>query len=340
MKIKYRVALIVFLVFLMFNLSSCYIGRTQYFRIAPQDLKGNVKYFSEATYFAVKESGKIKKGDYRKVQGLPPLVKIRYENGNPLKACLYNSNNRLVEKVRYKHDDNGRRIEEKWYNRIGKLIFQENKTYDETGSLIEWSQQAFVSYLEHLNEKATFNYCENGLPIEYRYRSDGSLNYKTTYAYNELGQSIEHKRFLPDGSLFYMETYIYDEFGQRIQANRYSPDGSLSYKETYIYDQFGQRIHFSRCFPDGSLDFKHIYVYDEFGNRIEHHTYRNENKRYSRIYDEQGKLTSYVFYRQDGTVEKTIHDYEYDKHGNWIRKTMFVGENPRLITLRKIEYYD
>ena len=68
------------------------------------------------------------------------------------------------------------------------------------------------------------------------YISDGSLDYKITFKYDDRGKIIESNNYNSDGSLKYKYTRKYDDKDNLIELNRYNSDGSLKYTNTYIYE--------------------------------------------------------------------------------------------------------
>ena len=91
----------------------------------------------------------------------------------------------------------------------------------------------------------------------------------------------------------------------------------MSLKYTYKYGDNGNQIEQNLFNPDGSLSLKHTYKYDDNGNQTE-----------SNDYNSDGNLSL-----------KYIYKYEYDKAGNWIKKTSIRNNKPDSITERVIEYF-
>lgn len=122
---------------------------------------------------------------------------------------------------------------------------------------------------------------EQGNKIEEnRYKSDGSLNWKSTYKYDDKGNQIEENSYKSNGSLDSKSTYKYDAKGNEIEKNVYNSDGSLDWKHTYKYDAKGNEIEENWYNSDGSLSWKYTYkyTYDKHGNWIEKIEYNEDNK--------------------------------------------------------------
>ncbi len=91
----------------------------------------------------------------------------------------------------------------------------------------------------------------------------------------------------------------------------------MSRKNAYIYDANGNRVEAAAFKQDGSLFYKTTWKYDEHGNQIEMNDYDSKNT-----------LTN-----------QSLRVIEYDKQGNWIKRTETVNEKPIQIAVREIEYY-
>ena len=78
-------------------------------------------------------------------------------------------------------------------------------------------------------------------------------------------------------------------------------------------------------------------------DRIESIKYGNEHQITSKFtykYDEFNNLLEYNYQSFDeNKSEKTSYNYEYDKYNNWTKRTRFINDIPKLITLREIAYY-
>ena len=86
------------------------------------------------------------------------------------------------------------------------------------------------------------------------YNSDGRLNSKTTYKYDEKGNNIEENNHDSDGRLNSKTTYKYDEKGNNIEENNYDSDGRLGKNYTYKYEydknnNWTQRIEYKNTIP-------------------------------------------------------------------------------------------
>ena len=98
-----------------------------------------------------------------------------------------------------------------------------------------------ISMLKQVEENGGIFY-ENGNQIEdNEYNSDGSLNQRKTYKYDEQGNIIEKNRYHSDDALYERDTYNYkyDNMGNWIERESYGwyYSEDRNYKET-VNDAF------------------------------------------------------------------------------------------------------
>ncbi len=208
----------------------------------------------------------------------------------------------------------------------------------------------------------------NGNIIELnRFKSDGTLDSKSTYKYDEKGNNIEENYFETDGSLNTKWINQYDNKDNIVSKYEYNLVGTIHSKERYKYDEKGNLIETYTRYPDSPKEFdRENYKYDEKGNIIEIYGIgyssligEGESKRNYK-YDEKGNIieenyygnvTSYKYNSKNDLTEineynsygklsnNLIFKYEYDKIGNWIKKITFLNKIPKYVTERHIEYY-
>jgi len=164
----------------------------------------------------------------------------------------------------------------------------------------------------NLNSKIIYSFNSKGSVIEKLwYNPNGTVKSKESFKYNDNGKMIE------DSSSDSKIIYKYDNKGNNIEENNYNWDGSLFRKVINIYDDKGNNIESNQYFPDGSLDSKYFFKYDNYKNEIE-----------------------FNWYKGDGSlISSRTYKYEFDKIGNWFKKTEFKNNSPDEITEREITYY-
>ena len=79
-------------------------------------------------------------------------------------------------------------------------------------------------------------------------------SFPNTIIYNDKGNEIEMSFYKSDGSLNSKSTYEYDDKGNMIEQNKYNSDGSLDNKYTYEYEfdnkgNWINRIRYSKGIP-------------------------------------------------------------------------------------------
>ena len=214
---------------------------------------------------------------------------------------------------------------------------------------------------------------KNGYSLEkLDYKEDGSLFYKTVYTLNADSQLTQSLVTWPDGKPGGKTTFCYDNKGNMIEEINYKPDGSIANTSNYKYDANGNKTENSiKSNLENQGSGTSYYEYDNKGNLIKtSHPLRHGGtawyysiKKYNEkgkiieeggVFSDDGPSDMKTFWKYDdkGNVAEIIitgipalehhsfYIYEYDKQGNWIKKTSSL-ENmiPRTIEDRVIEYY-
>ena len=204
---------------------------------------------------------------------------------------------------------------------------------------------------------STFN--EKGNMIEQdHYNSYGRLDSKDIYKYDEKGNKIG---FVEEGgydNLRVIASYKYDEKGNMIKVDIDDLIRKINKIVDYKYDQKGNKVEEHRVdlagfaynynLPDRNLiNEKVTYEYDEKGNVIEEdiEDLESETIKITYKYDKRGTVIEVKHYFPGGPLDFiTTYKYEFNKKGNWIKRTEFVTKDgktvvPQMITEREIEYY-
>jgi hypothetical protein len=178
--------------------------------------------------------------------------------------------------------------------------------------------------------KPSEGYCA---PSEYEYKFDTS------------GNVVEKSCPL---SLF---KYKYDSLGNMIEMAFYKRNDNLSEKHYFKYNSKRERIEESNYSGFGSREWLHKFLkYDNNGKVLEYISYESNSSdpddRYVYKYDDNGNITDlkeyFIYSGSLFSVKKYL--YDYDAHGNWIRRTSLEGSDltdcqPTEITERQITYY-
>ena len=175
--------------------------------------------------------------------------------------------------------------------------------------------------------------------------------------YSKNGNRIQKNTFTSDGSLDEKYIYTYDDQRYMIEKNIYKSDGSSYYKLIFTYDEQGhmiEKIDYSTT-DYGSIvsSVNRTYKYDGNGNMIEEKYYDSKDYGYNSTltykYDvnrnmiEKIYYTSYFSEREGYYIDKedrSSWQYEYDEHNNWTKKISFYNGFVSTIKERKYRYYE
>jgi replication-associated recombination protein RarA len=107
-----------------------------------------------------------------------------------------------------------------------------------------------------------------------------------------------------------------------IEYNSFDSDNSsgLSAKSFFKYDEKGNMIEgdfYMTYMSNSSLIEKSIYKYNDKGNEIERNHYKSDSS----------------------LGDNDTYKYDYDKTGNWLKKTEFKNNVPQTIIVHEIVYY-
>ena len=98
---------------------------------------------------------------------------------------------------------------------------------------------------------------------------------------------------------------------------------------------------------NGVIDYddesKTTFKYDNKGNKIEENWFSLDGKiekSFNFKYNSKSDIIEINEFNSYGKLLKNlIYKYEYDKLGNWIKKTTFLNKIPKYVTERQIVYY-
>jgi hypothetical protein len=143
----------------------------------------------------------------------------------------------------------------------------------------------------------------------------------------------------PDRSYF----YTYDDKGNNSTLTSKRADGTVSSTYTYTYDDKKQKTD-QRLETPGYANSYISWRYDSKGNQTDEAWYNGKKEmtfRFERVYDDKGnKIEESKYKNGDAFLDKVTWKYEYDKKGNWIKRTQYTktGEDFQ-IDERVIVYY-
>ena len=257
----------------------------------------------------------------------------------------YNSiENGVVENKKVaQYNDNKKITDYKVFARPGDLLRESSYKYDEKGKLIEYRQN-YVSY-EYLI-KYVYN-ANNLIQEEQRLDEKGILERKTIYKYDSKLNLIEKSEF-SGTALAQKETFQYDALGKRTASVTYNEKNIVLFKSTVKYDTKAVKTE------ETASNYSDNKIYQQLINKFYPNGNVSESQR--KDFNEKGQITSTLLDRYDSAgnqIEsintdlsdpsnplKKILKYEFDKRGNWTKKTeTFTDEyDTFVVTERKISY--
>lgn len=315
-------------------------------------LRGNVKMIEAYSASVVEVNGKLAP-DTSKYQPAPTIYHFNRE-GNVEWEEFFRRPRRSTIRIAPKAND----------------IYYK---YDQRGNC---SERHVISYEDSTRYSHTniFEYDGCGLLAQsYDLRADGRKIRYEAYKYNRKGQKVKYQyRSKAPQTRNDMEPnpqtrYKYNADGHCVREVHYNLNVEIKQVVKMSYDAQGNLVKKSsipKIRPNRNGDIvistgesnSHIvklYRYDQRGNCINIRTLTN-GKKYKnemvveREYDEWNNCIKYRNYQIYGD---SIHhgytadyQYEYDAHGNWIRRIEFFARDgvfrPKWITLRQISYYE
>jgi len=224
--------------------------------------------------------------------------------------------------------------------------------FDEKGNVLH--QEMYNQADGSLKWKSNWghNYDEQGREVKtHFYDAHGTLTNTGAIAYDDQGRRAKITQVNPDGSMNHFRMLSYDE-GDQIREKFFSPDGTPRQEVTRRFDVRGWLTEEISTDPDGSIRQKNIFTYDEHGNEtcwIVEMRGASRELRFNRsyTYDVRGNVSERINYSADGSVvSKETFAYEFDDHGNWIKRTSsqqsINGDSRSFnteITYRTIKYF-
>jgi hypothetical protein len=248
-----------------------------------------------------------------------------------------NYNMTPLSKSRYKYDHKDNLIEEAGYDADEELSFKKLMRYDSSGKIIDSVIYNYTGPVEmhgKITDSFVFKYEEKeSMFIRSHYSSNISLwmtdGAKTLtqiciITFDDKGNNIEEKYF--NGNRIMLQKIIqdYNEPGRMIKKRRYiEANEILDVMYTFNYDDSGNLIEVFMFDRNGTLLSKNEYEFDNKKNIVEEYKFQDK-----RILDDRKNLE----------VRSTFK-YEFDKYGNWIKKTTYIEGMPYIFEERSIEYY-
>lgn len=195
---------------------------------------------------------------------------------------------------------------EYWYNEKG--LVKRMWTVYTTGTLKGKTSDVRYVYNDFGKHLADTSYNENG-----------ELKHLTIYKYNSDSLLEERTVYQADGGVLSSTKYYYDENKREtMTAEAVAYSDSKNYTETK-YDSKGRKSKFVRS--SSSRASETTYSYLDFGH------------------DECTTMLETVTTKTGQTFKRTDYEYEYDDHGNWIKKITYdVNIGNEIKTAKQVQY--
>ncbi|MDV6168752.1 hypothetical protein R1T16_09970 [Flavobacterium sp. DG1-102-2] len=269
------------------------------------------KPFEESTY-----KGREKKQQTLQYIGDAVGIKIDYDydkSGNNTAITRRNPDNSQIDRIEMKYQ--------------GKNI----------------AQKTTFSAQNNPNDKVAYLYDSKGNIIqEDIYLASESVQYKAVNKYDKKNRKISEARYDKDSKKLYETVSKYD--GDNLMK-KFTVDakGVVDYSEDFTYDDKGNvltHLTFEKFDNSKTLD---MYAYDDKGNKREWAVEKNGKPFMKASFDYDDKNNTTVISVTDAAgkqVDKREYAYDYDKKGNWTKKTIRINGVPQFVEERQIVYAD
>ena len=212
----------------------------------------------------------------------------------------------LLQKAGGTVEDQRRPVENVSYAFEGEKI--EETHYSSSGALL-WT----FLYQYSADGKRTSMQCR---------LANGSISEKLVFVYDS-DRRIESDTLAPDGTLREKSSYVYDESGNTTEIDEVGADGSSVGRWTYHYDDKGRVREWTAFSADGTIFEESSYTHDSEGRLKVAAQYRADNTLERKVtYDSKGNEIEAEKDAADGTLLwKRTYEYNFDSAGNWVKKT-------------------
>ena len=276
-------------------------------------LTGKFFQITQQYFEVLKKNGKDTLGPQFESPGMN--YKIEYNTkGFVTSATYFVFRDSLESRNLFKYDGGGAKITEEWFTNENKLDFRVENKYSNLGKLIETK----------------------------KYHEEGPYFERSLYENNGVGNIT--KWTLCDGTnaVITISNYTYDDKGDRIEEASNNAKGKLMRKTLSVYDNRHNPTEIATYNPDGSPIGKQKFTYDYKGNVSSQSNFDNKGKlveKFAWTYNNSGFEIAWTNTDRTGYVMYNYtYIYEYDSHGNWIKKTNIKDGEADFITIRSIKY--
>ncbi len=300
------------------------------------NLYGKVKTLRSVPYKAVKDSGKLIKGEIaeRHDASISDLILAFYdeenfksefsESGKLTKQTFYTKRGKIRNEqiFIYNSADKLTKIKKSFENKepytIHEYIYDQNgNLIEETGKVNDGLYEKKIIYIRH----------ENGnkrLVKEFKYHSDKPRD-TIVQTYNKNNIQTDRYTINKNGERDTNSVHTYDQNGHLIEYYSAYPLIDKEIKFEYLYDKAGNCIKIILYYNKQEPYIKNIFKYDKYGNIIEEKKYKSLNilqykKKYK--YDNKGNKLKEIFCDSLGHARKK-DIMAYDRYGNLVKKIIY-----------------
>ena len=314
------------------NVHQCRLERTLFLRRCGADAC-ETKESSDGATIEFRPNGAIAWRSHRNHDGSEWIAAYEYDAAGKLLTIRNESGGAVVGVTVHQYDGAGRVVRVLYRPQTGGERITESYEYASTGTK---KKTQYVDLTDHPNAHRVWSI--EG--TDAAYSAPGAVAVSTDY--NEREQPAEVRFLDPAGRLVSRVDLRYDDAGHLVEeaqthfAELLPPEMLASFNEaqceavralfggggkfgrsTHQYDDQGRRVETRRGMGMLGNDVKRT-AYNEWGDPIEE-THEREEREFG--VDDQGRLSDTPIKERLIRSEARIR-YEYDAHGNWVRKTV------------------
>lgn len=181
------------------------------------------------------------------------------------------------------------------------------KRYNRYFKTFNFSNTQEIAEEEHLESNVELN--ENGdMLLEEKFTSDGELEERNSYVYNEKGKLLEHELLYAAEDATEKRVLKRDDDGKLLVETKYYGGDAGEHTE-YVYNEKGEPVERKNFDEEGSFISKDVFSYDEKGGLSSQVSY-----------DANGKINSSLTF--SSVDDKTIEQCEFDENNKLVSKTV------------------
>jgi hypothetical protein len=216
------------------------------------------------------------------------------------------------------------------------MVFNENGCYSE------------ITYLNSYGKtvgRTDYTYTQKGdIFTEQDYDAEGGFTDKKQYFYDDKGRVNEILMFNNAGSSIGTRIVQYDDDKNEIINSTYNFAGMLTFKEIQQLDKNGFPVETKIYNGDDVLVNHRQDKFDKDGLRKEMTAFLPDGNVYIKLSFTYDKDSNIILQEGvDGNNEVFLperYEYAFDNKGNWTKRIHYIGDVPKFILERQIEYFE